>query len=497
MRQFIIAMLMFLAVTAYAGINVIDEVTAKNDAFEVVVDMHAVGDYDTDSTLDMDDDGIIDARRLVNTIHADFDGYFVKYSNTGDSLGLAVPSGLGMPASDFNDSLESQVHFSPKLWLKMDSTTAVRGAINDSLQANWATFIAGSATVKWRDSSYIYLDTANILGGNTEIKAWLDTTAVRVPIADSTHGGATRATTSAVADSANGGSIRSETCKIADSCDGGAARAEVSDSTNSPFRAAAHDTLYANTPGYLTSETGDIEGVTAGTGLSGGGTTGTVTLNHAAHTGDVTGTTELTITAQTIKPDDIDSTGEDFVFAQIYKGMSSNSDSQLVTIETIEDSLAKIWSRVEYYIVNARFVHGRADKPNDAVILSLEAYDEDTCDTYLYRDSSTAADQTDTAYINFGNLPYGVTKCDSLILKYRSSSATTTTSCIANIRLYLDGVPQWEHTTDEASVADERLALYPNDADFDAGELAVVQIIFVGDANAWIKVVSAYLFCSG
>jgi len=40
---------------------------------------------------------------------------------------------------------------------------------------------------------------------------------------------------------------------------------------------------------------GDITGVTAGTGISGGGTSGGVTVSHTAHTGDVTGATELTI----------------------------------------------------------------------------------------------------------------------------------------------------------------------------------------------------------
>ena len=51
-----------------------------------------------------------------------------------------------------------------------------------------------------------------------------------------------------------------------------------------------------------TANAGDITGVTAGTGMSGGGTSGSVTLNctvtgNATHTGDVTGSTGLTIGA--------------------------------------------------------------------------------------------------------------------------------------------------------------------------------------------------------
>jgi hypothetical protein len=55
-----------------------------------------------------------------------------------------------------------------------------------------------------------------------------------------------------------------------------------------------------------TSNTGDITGVTAGTGLSGGGSSGSVTINHASHTGDVTGSTALTIAANVVSYEKID-----------------------------------------------------------------------------------------------------------------------------------------------------------------------------------------------
>ena len=297
----------------------------------------------------------------------------VQFNNdlTGGWSDIGTSSGLA--AADFNDSLESQIEFSPKTHAKLDSSTAVRGAINDSLQTNWATFTAGGSSIKWRDSSYLYLDTANVLGGNTEIKAWLDTTTVRVPIADSTHGGATNATTSKTADSANGGAIRSETTKLADSTTGGAARAEsaqglVAKGVNSGDPADGEylkyyvtgDTLGWDTP----SGSGDVTDVVGGNGLVDNGNTGAITVDLQI------GSWPLDLNADSVWLDsteivtwalwteaydsidnwnnlinadmmynDGDTTTGTYVFSSAFRGASAVAESCYATLETIEDSL--------------------------------------------------------------------------------------------------------------------------------------------------------------
>ena len=55
-----------------------------------------------------------------------------------------------------------------------------------------------------------------------------------------------------------------------------------------------------NTWQTVSSGSGDITGVTAGTTLSGGGTSGSVTINHANHTGEVTGSGSLTIAGNVV-----------------------------------------------------------------------------------------------------------------------------------------------------------------------------------------------------
>jgi hypothetical protein len=261
--------------------------------------------------------------------------------------------------------------------------------IHDSLDANWGTFTAGTATVKWRDSSYVYLDTANILGGNTEIKAWLDTTAVRVPIADSTHGGATQATTCKTADSTDGGAIRAETCKLADSTGGGAIRAEttkladstdggatraesaqglVGKSVNSTDPADGEVLTYyttGDTLGWTGAGAGDVTDVIGGAGLVDDGNTGAITVDLQI------GSWPLDLNADSVWLDsteivnwnlwteaydsidnwnnlinadfvynDGDTTTGTYVFANVFRGASAVVESTYVTLETIEDTAA-------------------------------------------------------------------------------------------------------------------------------------------------------------
>jgi len=90
--------------------------------------------------------------------------------------------------------------------------------------------------------------------------------------------------------------------------------------------AFANDSIWFYWPSYK----GDITGITAGDGLSGGGTSGAVSLTHTAHTGDVTGATALSIAAQVVGRAEVDS-GDGLTLTHLHRYNSNVDDSSYVT----------------------------------------------------------------------------------------------------------------------------------------------------------------------
>jgi len=181
-----------------------------------------------------------------------------------------------------------------------------------------------------------------------------------------------------------------------------------------------------------------------------------------------------------------------YQFNELYLNDTTEADSILVTKKYVDDGLTPYFDSY----VTFDFVHGNNTTSGDNVILSLEGRDADAIYGWIFRDSSLAADQVDTILLTT-TLPWGTTQCDSLVLRYITSSATTTTSAIIDMRLTVGTTSQWTYTTDEASATIERLQLdTSSDPDFNAGEQVTLQIIFEGDENAFLKVFNAYLVVS-
>ena len=127
---------------------------------------------------------------------------------------------------EINDSL--QTNWAAFIADDNDTVTAYRAAIHDSLDANWATFTAAGSGMPAEDFNDSLESQADF---SPNIYNRIDTTTAKIPtatLADSTDGGAIRSETSREADSTDGGATRATTCKIADSTDGGAARATTS-----------------------------------------------------------------------------------------------------------------------------------------------------------------------------------------------------------------------------------------------------------------------------
>jgi len=98
---------------------------------------------------------------------------------------------------------------------------------------------------------------------------------------------------------------------------------------------------------YVAASSGDITGVTAGTGLSGGGTSGAVTLSLTAHTGDVTGTTALTIANDaitTVKITDANVTTAKIADNNVTFAKLENRYTAKVDITTYTGAVSVDWS---------------------------------------------------------------------------------------------------------------------------------------------------------
>jgi hypothetical protein len=158
------------------------------------------------------------------------------------------------------------------------------------------------------------------------------------------------------------------------------------------------------------------------------------------------------------------------------------------------------WEAAGNQYVPFLFVHGNNTTPSDSVTLLLEGRDAGATEGWLFCDSNSsdaAADQVDTVLLST-TLPWGVEAGDSLIVVYKTSSATTTTSKIDNMAIFLNdsGTATWSDATDRAATARTRLQLdLSADANFDPGDHLTLQVIFEGDADAFLKVLNAYLVC--
>lgn len=216
--------------------------------------------------------------------------------------------------------------------------------INDSLQANWATFTAGGSSIKWWDSAYVYIDTLDGLAGNTELKAWIDTTAVHIPVSDSADGGAARATTSKTADS---------TVAVPDSidCNGITANRHVK------ATAIEADTIYIS---------GDLISDFAGTALS-------VTSNVLGVTADAIDATQIDET------DDYTWTGtHDWTSGviELPNGTNPTSGEAQPAYDTDDDAIeidSRLIGTVQYIEREIAFPHYIQDSIDAARIIGIHA----------------------------------------------------------------------------------------------------------------------------
>lgn len=165
----------------------------------------------------------------------------------------------------------------------------------------------------------------------TWLYGFVDTTTATIPratLADSTSGGAARATTAKTADSTNGGAIRSETTKLLLGAQG---------SANTFGRLTGDslivDTAFATRMNVTNLKVGSDAFITdiTGTGLQ--ITTGALeaTLGTAIVSGE--------ITDQTIIKDDLDSTSSNFAFDDAFHVTTGVADSEYTSLKTMRQTV--------------------------------------------------------------------------------------------------------------------------------------------------------------
>ena len=133
-------------------------------------------------------------------------------------------------------------------------------------------------------------------------------------------------------------------------------------------------------PAWQTGVTGDIEGVTAGTGLSGGGTSGTVTLSiDTAVTADLT--TAQTLTNKTLTAPVINlalnaQTGATYTFVLADNGKlvtASNASAQTYSIPTNATAAFAVGTQINLIQIGAGQVTVAAATPGTTTVLSNAA----------------------------------------------------------------------------------------------------------------------------
>ena len=118
---------------------------------------------------------------------------------------------------------------------------------------------------------------------------------------------------------------------------GSAVKDEDDMASNSATHLATQQSIKAYVDAEVSSIQGDIEGVTAGTGLSGGGTTGTVTLNI-----DTSVTADLS-TAQTLTNKHLGVTSEEYIsLGNMGSSQALNLDADVVFVGTLNSTTCSI-----------------------------------------------------------------------------------------------------------------------------------------------------------